>query len=83
MRLIQTAIVAAALIAATSASRAQSPYDYPWCAIYGRTSGATSCYYATREQCLVTLSGIGGICIASPYYRGPQPGPRRRTPDRY
>jgi len=81
MRLVQCTL-ATALIAATSASRAQSAYDYPWCALYARSTSATSCYYMTREQCMETLSGIGGTCIASPYYRGPPPPRRRRAPDR-
>ncbi len=43
-----------------------------------------SCYYATRELCQQTLSGIGGICVQSPYYgHGPraQPQPRRNRRD--
>jgi hypothetical protein len=82
MRLIPSAAAAAALIAATSACQAQSAYDYPWCAFYERGVGATSCYYTTREQCMETLSGIGGTCIPGPYHHGPPPARRRKTPDR-
>ena len=46
---------------------AQSAYDYPWCAIYTKTSGATSCYCASFQQCMATIRGIGGICIRNPY----------------
>ena len=82
MRLPHLVLAVAALLAAATAARAQSAYDYPWCAVYGDSDGpgATSCYYATREQCLQTLSGIGGTCIRSPYYgHGPrsEPQPRR------
>jgi hypothetical protein len=29
-----------------------------------------SCYYASWEQCWTTMLGIGGNCLASPYYHG-------------
>ena len=86
MRLWHSVFAIAALLAAATAARAQSAYDYPWCAQYGDSNGpgATSCYYATREQCMQTLSGIGGNCIRSPYYhQGPrgEPRPRRERRD--
>ena len=71
-------IAGAALLAATQASRAQSAYDYPWCALYTNRSGAQACYYVSRAQCMATMQGIGGICIESPYYRG-APRPERRV----
>jgi len=86
MRMLRASLVLAALMAAGTAAHAQSAYDYPWCAIYGSRdgSGATSCYFATREQCLATISGIGGNCIRSPFYgqgpRGDRP-PRRARRD--
>jgi len=81
MRLVQSAVVAVTLIAATSASYAQSAYDYPWCALRAGRSGGQSCYFATYQQCMETLSGIGGSCIRSPYYRGPEPREHRRPHD--
>lgn len=68
---------AAALLAQTVPSHAQSAYSYPWCALYGDRSGAQSCYFASREQCMATLSGIGGTCIRSPYYHGDRGGDLR------
>jgi hypothetical protein len=69
-----------AVVGAAPSSFAQSAYDYPWCALYGSRAGggAQSCYYATYAQCMATMSGIGGTCVRSPYYRGPQ-----RRPSRY
>jgi hypothetical protein len=69
------ALAGAAFLGGPTSSLAQTPYDYPWCALYGsRTGGgAQSCYYKTYQQCMATMSGIGGTCIRSPYYRGPQP----------
>jgi hypothetical protein len=52
-------------------AQAQSAYSYPWCAVQADKAGATSCYFATYEQCRATLGGIGGSCIRSPYFRGP------------
>ena len=44
MRLVQSAVTVAALITATSASYAQSAYDYPWRALGAGRSGGQSCY---------------------------------------
>ena len=64
------AFIGLAVLAQTQSGAAQSAYDYPWCAIYGDTSGSQACYYTSYQQCMATLSGIGGTCIRSPYYRG-------------
>jgi hypothetical protein len=73
MRAIHASLAAAAvLLAGLSSAKAQSAYDYPWCAIYTNKSGAQACYYATYAQCMATMEGIGGYCIPSPYYRGPR-----------
>jgi hypothetical protein len=71
MRSVHLMIAGAVLLTATVSSHAQSAYDYPWCAIYGDKSGSQACYYTSYQQCMATLSGIGGTCIRSPYYRGP------------
>jgi hypothetical protein len=59
--------------------------NYPWCAEYGGTpSGPTNCGFVTFQQCLDTISGIGGFCVRNNMYQ-PPPGPhpskkvRRRT----
>ena len=58
--------------------------NYPWCAYYGPHFGATNCGFSTFQQCLATISGIGGSCGANPMYR---PAPRSylstRHPRRY
>ena len=54
-------------IVQTQTAAAQSPYDYPWCAIRGDRSGAQSCYYSSYGQCMASLRGIGGTCIRNPY----------------
>jgi hypothetical protein len=74
-------LIAAALLGETQTGNARSPYSYPWCAISdGGDSGggAMSCYYDTLQQCMATLSGIGGNCVARPYYNAqPTQLPRR------
>jgi hypothetical protein len=65
-------LVYAALMGATELASAQSPYSYPWCARQGgRQGGTTSCYFTSYQQCMTTISGIGGYCYQSPYYHAP------------
>jgi Protein of unknown function (DUF3551) len=42
-------------------ARAQHSEDYPWCAIYAK-DGDTRCFFTSYEQCMATVSGIGGFC---------------------
>jgi hypothetical protein len=37
----------------------------PWCAIMDN-DGNTDCSYDTEQQCLRTVSGIGGVCVRNP-----------------
>ena len=53
--------------------------NYPWCAQYGATfGGAMNCGFTTFQQCLVTLSGMGGFCVRNTLYV-PPPGPHPST----
>jgi hypothetical protein len=74
------AFVSAALIGPTDLASAQSPYSYPWCSRQDtKDSNATSCYFTSYQQCMTTLSGIGGYCYESPYYHAsPTNAPARR-----
>jgi len=68
-------LISVALMGGAETTYAQSPESYPWCSIDGRgegSTGAQSCYYTSWEQCMATMSGIGGLCIQSPYYH-PRP----------
>jgi Protein of unknown function (DUF3551) len=59
---------------------------YPWCAYYDVWQGATNCGFSTYQQCLATVSGVGGSCGVNPQYQGPPPGPapsRRLRRDPY
>lgn len=43
--------------------------NYPWCAQYsGRGGGARNCGFTTFDQCMATVSGIGGLCLRNTTY---------------
>lgn len=47
--------------------------NYPWCAYYGSIigGGGTNCGFTSFEQCMATVSGIGGYCARNNLYRPP------------
>jgi hypothetical protein len=50
----------------------------PWCAFYdGHFGGASNCGFSTYEQCLATISGVGGWCQPNTMYV-PPPARHRR-----
>jgi hypothetical protein len=56
-------ICAAVVVIGTLPSRAQYAAQlYPYCAL-SPASGATTCYYRSREEC-------GSSCISNPWYLG-------------
>jgi hypothetical protein len=69
-------LFAAALIAAAGAlTGSAQAQNYPWCAVYGgREGGGENCGFTTFEQCMATLSGMGGFCNRNTQYV-PPPGP--------
>lgn len=68
--IISLLVIAGAWLGQTQVSDAQSAYSYPWCSLGGtKGSNALSCYYTSSEQCRTTMSGIGGNCVESLYYR--------------
>jgi Protein of unknown function (DUF3551) len=56
--------------------------NYPWCAIYDVGDAAYNCSFVSREQCMATVSGIGGFCNANTQYvpAAVHPVPRVRKP---
>jgi hypothetical protein len=74
--LLIVAAVSAAIFFGAEAAEAQ---NYPWCAQYGGTPSApTNCGFVTFQQCLATISGIGGFCVRNNMYQ-PPPGPHAST----
>lgn len=67
-----------ATLAPASAQGQPFPYDpYPWCAVYsGRGGGASNCGFRTWDQCMATVSGIGGFCQPNQFYN-PRGGSQR------
>ena len=54
-------LVLAAFIAAAASTGAQAQ-NYPWCAVYNMGDAAYNCGFSTYQQCMVTISGMGGFC---------------------
>jgi len=79
MRILLSALTLGAAVAAFAGdvrpTFAQAP-QHPYCAL-DSSSGATSCYYDSRDAC-------GSRCISNPGYAGPQSAPARgyRSPRR-
>jgi hypothetical protein len=59
------------------APAASAAREYPWCARYDWTT--SNCGFVSFQQCLATISGIGGRCEPNPRY---VPPPQRRGPAR-
>ncbi len=38
-----------------------------WCATYGRKGINDNCSYATQQQCLAQVWGLGGFCRPNPF----------------
>ena len=55
--------------------------NYPWCAHYGTGFGGINCGFTTFQQCMDTVSGIGGFCMVNNTYQllpGSYPLTKRR-----
>jgi hypothetical protein len=62
------ALTALAMLAFASPAAA---IEYPWCAQYsGEDGGGRNCGFATIEQCMDTISGMGGFCEPNLFYKG-------------
>jgi len=58
--------------------------NYPWCAIYGTGFEGTNCGFTTFQQCLNTVTGIGGFCEPNTQYQPPpRPYPLSNVQRRY
>ena len=73
MRLSVFVIAGLAILIALSLSPTRAyemPYDpYSWCAVYGGSmSGSSNCGFTTWQQCMATVSGVGGSCEANQFY---------------
>ncbi len=71
--LILVLAATAAVAAAGSPARAQY---YPWCLVISDKTGAWSCYFTTRAQCMASAGGNVGFCARNPA-AWDDPPPRR------
>ena len=78
IRMIVLATLALSSTVLAQAPANALPYDpYPWCAVYGgRMSGSSNCGFSTWNQCMATVSGIGGFCQRNSFYN-PRPSASR------
>ena len=78
IRTIMLATLALSSTVLAQAPASSLPYDpYPWCAVYsGRFGGASNCGFSTWNQCMATVSGIGGFCAHNQFYN-PRPSASR------
>jgi Protein of unknown function (DUF3551) len=76
---MRASLLLLSVMLACSSSAQAAPYDpYPWCAVYGGSwSGASNCGFKTLQQCMATVSGIGGSCEPNRFYNLGRSG--RRT----
>jgi hypothetical protein len=78
---VDSHLAAAAFVAAIATTTPASAQNYPWCAHYGTPYSDTSCGFVGYEQCMASVSGIGGFCEKNDTYKPPvtaQPQARRR-----
>jgi hypothetical protein len=54
--------------------------EYPWCARYDWTT--SNCGFVSFQQCLATISGIGGRCEQNPRYVPQQQSRQKKKPRR-
>jgi hypothetical protein len=59
----------AAYMAPAKAETPKSPTTYPWCL---QATKGLSCYFVSFDECMTSRTGLGGHCMRSPYYRGPE-----------
>ena len=64
------------------AAGASAQIYYPWCANYG-SPGGSNCGFSAYEQCMATVSGIGGSCARNPFYTPPPQKPSRHQYKQY
>ena len=66
-------VLLVAIAGSAGPARAQ---EYPWCAHYDMGDEALNCGFVSYAQCMATVSGIGGSCMANNTYRPAAPAAR-------
>jgi len=58
------------VVTAAIGTRAEAQ-NYPWCAVYDVGDASYNCGFVSRDQCMATVSGIGGFCEPNTQYQSP------------
>lgn len=72
-----TLFVLAVLASAVAMDGPAQAQNYPWCGFYDTGDQAINCGFVSREQCMATVSGIGGFCMPNNTYVPLKPLRRR------
>lgn len=72
-------LAAIVLVLLAALARPTAAIEYPWCAQYGSMGdGGRNCGFSTLEQCMATVSGIGGFCQPNQFYNPRQASRTRK-----
>jgi hypothetical protein len=69
----------ALVVTVATGPQSAAAQNYPWCRMHAQT-GAASCTFVSREQCMQSTGGNTGNCYANPAFTSspaPVRGPRR------
>jgi hypothetical protein len=66
--------ISAGIVATGNRAEAQ---NYPWCAMLNMVDQTVNCGFVSVEQCMASVSGIGGYCMPSNTFQLPRPIARR------
>jgi uncharacterized protein DUF3551 len=87
---IRLSLLSAVVLLTLTCGTGANAENYPWCAQYsGDAGGGRNCGFVSWQQCLATVSGIGGFCWQNPMFRpeygmyGPEEGPLPHNPRRH
>ena len=72
MQRIRPLLALSVLVVLAGNEPTRAEITYPWCAQYMREG--RNCGFWTYQQCMATVSGIGGYCEVNAMYRGPSRG---------
>jgi hypothetical protein len=67
------------IVAVAATGTSAHAQDYPWCGSYDTGDEARNCGFVSYEQCMTTVRGIGGFCMANNTYQAPLALHRRRS----
>jgi Protein of unknown function (DUF3551) len=64
-------IIVGILLGAVASGTPAEAQNYPWCALYNKGANELSCSFDTFDQCMESVRGIGGFCMANNTYVPP------------